>query len=569
MVSFQAGYSWFNIIFTILVTIEGIVYEECFNYVCVVDNDGPSTQDCSMVVAIFDKCIKHFKGAQKHVTRLYLKSDNAANLKNEILIRYLKDLNYTPNSQVEPIKAIGYVPSVAMDGKDDADKLAALCNAKIDQEVNSGFSIDSPRHQAEAIWMNGGLANTIVLFGKIVGKQPPLENKQIPTISKIGEFDFQPDGTVNIRRVASIGPGKDITLDEPFNLVPEYRCDVMNKNQLSEDGVPFKTTRNPLDKTKKKNLVTNQPSGDTVKKKLNVMEHIRYDHLQKYGIDGIHQFQPDVDIGAASLLQNLDFPAFSENLLQLQTGTKWTHEHWTLKNLEVGHALPVWGSGTNKATEKVKNYLRKLFMEGEPGGEGKVQAPDAYQRMQEELDPVTGAPLFNADEFQTLDQIKGFNSSTKRTRKISIPSTAKRQAASASTTTEDIAGLDFVDSSNEAEQQALEQEMRDMSATEGAVAMRQEALQIQAALDNSDDDPSDPIMVGKVNLCAMAELINVCVGKPLEKLSLDEKQAITSKVVANEARWSMVAKNTRQLTKAIMVFVRRECPYQSCGHLHR
>ena len=564
----QAGYSWFNIIFTILVISGGIVYEECFNYVCVVDNDGPSTQDCSMVVAIFDACIKHFKAAQKQVTRLYLKSDNAANLKNEILIRYLKDLNYTPNSQVEPIKAIGYVPSVAMDGKDDADKLAALCNAKIDQEVNSGFSIDSSWHQAEAICMNGGLANTIVLFGKIIGKQPPLENKQIPTISKIGEFDFRPDGAVNIRRVASIGPGKDITLDEPFNLVPEYRCDVMNKNQLSEDGVPFKTTRNPLDKTKKKKLVTNQPSGDTVKKKLNVMEHVRYDHLQKYGIDGIHQFQPDVDIGAASLLQNLDFPAFSENLLQLQTGTKWTHEHWTLKNLEVGHALPVWGAGTNKATEKVKNYLRKLFMEGEPGGEGKVQAPEAYQRMQEELDPVTGAPLFNADEFQTLDQIKGFNSSTKRTRKISIPSTAKRQAASASTATEGIAGLDFVDSSNEVEQQALEQELRDMSATEGAVAMRQEALQIQAALDNSDDDASDLILVGEVNLCAMAELINVCVGKPLEKLSLDEKQAITSKVVANEARWSMVAKNTRQLTKAIMVFVRRECPYQSCGRIH-
>ena len=549
-------------------TIEGIVYEECFNYVCVVDNDGPSIQDGSTVVAIFDKCIKHFKKAQKHVTRLYLKSDNAANLKNKILIRYLKDLNYMPNSQVEPIKAIGYVPSVAMDGKDDADKLAALCNAKIDQEVNSGFSIDSPWHQAEAICMSGGLANTIVLFGKIIGKQPPLENKQIPTISKIGEFDFRPDGAINIRRVASIGPGKDITLDEPFNLVPEYRCDVMNKNQLSEDGVPFKMTHNPLDKTKKKKLVTNQPSGDTVKKKLNVMEHFRYDHLQKYGIDGIHQFQPDVDIGAASLLQNLDFPAFSENLLQLQTGTKWTPEHWTLKNLEVGHALPVWGAGTNKATEKVKNYLRKLFMEGEPGGEGKVQAPEAYQRMQEELDPVTGAPLFNADEFQTLDQIKGFNSSTKRTRKISIPSTAKRQAASASTTTEGIAGLDFVDSSNEAEQQALEQELRDTSATEGAVAMRQEALQIQAALDNSDDDASDPITVGEVNLCAMAELINVCVGKPLEKLSLDEKQAITSKVVANEARWSMVAKNTRQLTKAIVVFVRRECPYQNCGHIH-
>ena len=89
-------------------------------------------------------------------------------------------------------------------------------------------------------------------------------------------------------------------------------------------------------------------------------------------------------------------------------------------------------------------------MEGE-AGEGKVQAPEAYQRMQEEFDPATGAPLFNADEFQTLDQIKGFNSSTKRTRKISVPSSAKHQAASASTATEGIARLEFVDSSKGAE----------------------------------------------------------------------------------------------------------------------
>ena len=44
--NFEAGHSWFIIIFTILRTIDSIVYEESFNYVCVVDSDGPSTQDC-------------------------------------------------------------------------------------------------------------------------------------------------------------------------------------------------------------------------------------------------------------------------------------------------------------------------------------------------------------------------------------------------------------------------------------------------------------------------------------------------------------------------------------------
>ena len=384
------------------------------------------------------------------------------------------------------------------------------------------------------------------------------------------EFDFLPDGSVNIRQVASIGPGKVINFDEPFDLKPEYKYEIINKNELSEDGVPQNMTQNPLDKSKKKTLVANQPSGDTANKKLNVMEHFRHGHIQQYGVKQIQEFQPEVDIGATSLLEKLDVPYFSENLLQLQTGTKWTPEHLTLKDLELGHALPVWGSGTNKASEKVKAYLRKIFMEGE-GEEstGKVEAPEAYQRMQQELDPATGAPLFNADEFQTIDQIKGFNSSTKRTRKISVPSSAKRQAASASTAPEGIAGLDFVDSSNGAEQQALEQDIRDMTATEGAVAMSQEALQLQAVFDDSDDKSSDPIMVGEVNLCAMAELFNVCIGKPLQKLSIDEKQAIAKKVEPDEARQSMIARNTRQLTKAIMVFVRRECPYQNCGHMHR
>ena len=276
-----------------------------------------------MVVAIIDACIKHFKGAQKQVTRLYLKSDNAANLKNEILIRYLKDLNYSPpDSQVEPVKAIGYVPSVAMDGKDMADLRAALCNSKIDQEVNMGFSIDTPRHQAEAICLNGGLANCIVLFGKIIGnKQPPVENKQIQTISKMHEFEFLPDGSVNIRQVASIGPGKPINFDEPFDLKPEYDYEIVNKNDLSEDGVPQNMTRNSLDKSKKKTLVTNQPSGDTANKKLNVMEHFRHGHIQQFGVKQIQEFQPEVDIGATSLLQKLCFFNYKKGINSLLAKT--------------------------------------------------------------------------------------------------------------------------------------------------------------------------------------------------------------------------------------------------------
>ena len=88
----QAGHSWFMIVFTLLVTIEGIVHEECYYYICVVDGDGPKQQNCSMVVAILDHAIKHFKTAHKHITTLYAKSDNATNLKNDMLIKFFAGL---------------------------------------------------------------------------------------------------------------------------------------------------------------------------------------------------------------------------------------------------------------------------------------------------------------------------------------------------------------------------------------------------------------------------------------------------------------------------------------------
>ena len=103
--------------------------------------------------------------------------------------------------------------------------------------------------------------------------------------------------------------------------------------------------------------------------------------LEFLRIERIQEFQPEVNMGGKSLLQKLDLPVFSDNLLSLQTGTQRSNLDWTLSNLKVGHALPVWGSEKNKKTLKAKEYLTAIYNEGVGGSS--AQATEVYQRMQE------------------------------------------------------------------------------------------------------------------------------------------------------------------------------------------
>merc|ERR1711923_307689 len=78
----------------------------------------------------------------------------------------------------------------------------------------------------------------------------------------------------------------------------------------------------------------------------------------------VQEYQPDVDIGQNILLQNLELPHFTDRLLQLQRKTAYTLVSSSLKELEPGHALPVWGAGTNTITQDAKDYIEEIFKKG-------------------------------------------------------------------------------------------------------------------------------------------------------------------------------------------------------------
>ena len=106
-----------------------------------------------------------------------------------------------------------------------------------------------------------------------------------------------------------------------------------------------------------------------------------------------------------------------------------------------------------------------------------------------------------------------------------------------------------------------------MEVREQEAAFNQDTIQIQNFLDNQSD--ADPILVAGENLCVIAESINLCIGKLVEKLSLEKKQSIVDEIEPNKGKGKNLVKNNRMLRKAIFSYVKTKCPYQSCGYIHR
>ena len=90
--------------------------------------------------------------------------------------------------------------------------------------------------------------------------------------------------------------------------------------------------------------------------KLNMYGYVRHSWIQSLSIDELEKFQPDVEMGSKILLEKLDAPVFTDTLLQLQSSTILSPHDLMVQNLEIGHALPKWGSGKNPPQKKPRIF---------------------------------------------------------------------------------------------------------------------------------------------------------------------------------------------------------------------
>ena len=335
------------------------------------------------------------------------------------------------------------------------------------------------------------------MLGPIVGQQPPLKQKRIPTITKIHEFRFKPDEKgAMVRHVCTIGPGQPVEI-ETIEVKTKYDGKVMNQHHLSEDGQPIRKTSQRMEKNTVK-AKTGQCQQDKTEKKFTMYDHIRKAYINAFGMETLEDTQPDVDMEGKILLQKLEEPNFTDKLLEIAVSTKRSPLDSTLqKSLKVGFALPVWGDGKNAPTKKAKEFIEEIFKQGQVSKP--VPAADVVKLMQEKVDPTTQMPVFDETTFLDEDQIKGIFGNLSRQAKRSTP--ASKSGATA-------VGIDIDDMDNGAAKQEFEEALENQEAHDQNVAMDQDASRIQNNLeDDANDSDQCPIKVAGENLCNIAENI--------------------------------------------------------------
>ena len=245
----KSAFSWFIGVFTRKIKVDNEDHFQTTKYICIVDQgseDGPKRQEQSMVVAIMNKMIRHYKDANSDLTDLFVKSDNASNLKNEVVVSFLNSFRYCGENGGPELKVVHYMNNAPGYGKDSCDPSGALAKAKVEKEVNSMvMDADNPKNFANALVHGNGIINSVIMLGPIVGFQAKLgdDQRRISAITKLHDFEFTQDG-VTIRRCCKIGEGEDVTL-EPLTITTEYHAEVVNSHHL-ENGRPKYSSSKPV-----------------------------------------------------------------------------------------------------------------------------------------------------------------------------------------------------------------------------------------------------------------------------------------------------------------------------------
>lgn len=253
---------------------------------------------------------------------------------------------------------------------------------------------------------------SVVLLGSIEKAQKPLENKLLPSISKLSEFEFKPDGTTIAKRVCMVGSGQPVNM-APVEVIATYKANVMNEHHL-ENGRPRRMTSRPVEKAQVKDKGKGKKSNQN-QKRLSIPDFASSYYIKRWGMETLEEIQPELELGGKILLQKMEPPIFSQRLKEVAVATKRSPLGATLQtSLKIGWALPVWGDGKNPPNKDSKKFIEDIFEAGQKSKP--VTAADAVKLMQEKVGP-DGKPMFNENTFLDEDQIKSIFGTISRNRK--------------------------------------------------------------------------------------------------------------------------------------------------------
>ena len=381
-------------------------------------------QDWFAVCSVAEHTLQEIKRQKPHVSKIYLRSDEAGCYHNNFLIAAVKDFG-----QRMGIDVCRYDYSEPQYGKDVCDRILCPMKSCIRRFCDEGHDILTAADMKRALSERPVIGTTACVCA-VDETRKMLEVKKMEGFNRLHNFQFEEKG-IRVWRSYGKGPGKEFPFDQLVSQSQEstallvisgffdckdarvYKCQEPLSESSDDDG----DNQLHLFECSEPGCVKSFPTFSELESHLNVGDHIikqarkdsetLYDKLRR---DWVERFTTAVKITE-------DMPSTSS----VQSASDQHDLPPSDPAVCMGWALAKPRAGPSKFTDKVKKYLTAKFDLGEQTGR-KADPLQVSNDMRKAKDAQNNR-LFIREEWLTKSQVQGFFSR--------LAATKRRQQGSA------------------------------------------------------------------------------------------------------------------------------------------
>ena len=377
------------------------------------------TQNWFAVLSIIEHTLQHIKAIKPEVTEAFLRSDNAGCYHCGYLILSLPSLGDRVGITIKR-----YDFSDPQAGKDVCDRRIAVIKSHMRRFINEGHDVRDAKDMKAAIESYGGVKGCFAAVVRINTSMKTMEKHSMTGIQSLNNFSFEDNGSLKAWKAYNVGPGKlfassqllrfgtpqgvtNIDIVQPFS-TPTVEAGVFTSARTAEKATPTEESGPPQDEEKappstdesaevvafccpEEGCVKRYQSFIALQRHLDIGQHLlkperesAFDEVKRKWADACKQVSGGyIRTGASSSSYNM----------QLSTDEPVAEPGWALKK----------GKHATRFSDKVRSYLKGIFLQGEETG-NKANPANVASKMKSAR-AADGKKMFDQSEWLTADQI--------------------------------------------------------------------------------------------------------------------------------------------------------------------
>ena len=377
------------------------------------------TQNWFAVLSIIEHTLGHIKAVKPEITEAFLRSDNAGCYHCVYLILSLPSLGDRVGITIKR-----YDFSDPQAGKDVCDRRIAVIRSHMRRYINEGHDVRDAKDMKTAIESYGGVKGCFAAVVRINTSMKTMAKHSMTGIQSLNNFSFNANGSMKAWKAYNVGPGKlfsssqllrygtpqgatSIDIVEPFS-TPTVEAGVLTSTRRAEQLAPAEEsgpnrdeeTAPPSTEESAEVVAFCCPEEGCIKR------YQSFIALQRHLDIGEHLIRPERESAYDEVKRK-----WAETCKQVSGGYVRTGASSSSYNMQVFTDEPVaeagWalkkGKRATRFSDKVRSYLKDIFLQGEETG-NKANAAHVASKMKS-VRSADGKKMFDQSEWLAADQI--------------------------------------------------------------------------------------------------------------------------------------------------------------------